>query len=117
MQLVCRKPSTMYSFARAITRPFLAVPLFLTCCVLSLAADTGVLAGSVTDPSGSAIAGATVVLQSAASSASQTTKTDEEGYYSFLTSPGRYSLKISLAPFQPFLRDGLVIEAGIPARI
>ena len=74
-----------------------AIPLLVLCLALpsfafSQTSSTSVQ-GSVTDPSGGAIVGATVVLESAESKAARTVVTDAHGEYSFLLlSPGTYTL-------------------------
>src|ERR1039458_4368654 len=61
---------------------------------------TGSLTGQVTDPSGAAIASATVTLTDVDTNYPQTVKTDSTGVYGFkLVQPGNYALSISAASF------------------
>lgn len=64
-------------------------------------ASTGALAGTVTDPSGGVIAGASVTATSLGTGQSRTATTDANGSYRFsLLPPGNYSVKIFAAGFQ-----------------
>src|ERR1700686_5205926 len=64
-------------------------------------ASTGALTGTVTDPSGGVIAGATITLVNNATGQSQTTTTSSNGTYRFsLLSPGDYSIKFSAQGFK-----------------
>jgi outer membrane receptor protein involved in Fe transport len=60
--------------------------------------------GSVTDPSGAAVPGATVTLTSKQIGANRTDKTDEGGRYSFVNVlPGNYDVTVSAGGFRAFL--------------
>src|SRR5579862_1555515 len=87
--------------------------LLLTCTSLSLAqtAETGALTGTVTDPSGAIISGATVTLTSAATGQTRTTTTDANGSYKFsLLQPGTYSVKFSAAGFKTAESSGVIVN-------
>ena len=75
------------------------------------------LSGTVTDPEGADIVGATVMLRAENSSASQTITTDNDGVYSFQVVPGRYDLVISAAAFRSFHKRGLVLREGDVLRV
>ena len=77
---------------------------------------TGSLTGQITDPSGAAIAGATVTLTNIDTNYPQTVKTDTTGVYQFkLLQPGNYSLSISAASFAEYQQKGIVINANLYA--
>jgi hypothetical protein len=82
-----------------------------------VAMDTPTLSGTVTDPSGSAINGATVVLRTLGSDTQQTTATNNEGHYGFVAPPGVYGLKISAPSFHSFAQTGLVLTEGISTQV
>jgi outer membrane receptor protein involved in Fe transport len=64
-------------------------------------ASTGGLAGTVTDPSGGVISGASVTATSLDTGQSRTTTTDANGLYKFsLLPPGNYSVKFSATGFK-----------------
>src|SRR5271166_1442592 len=61
------------------------------------------LRGSVTDSSGSTIAGAEVVLASPESKTERTATTSDQGEYQFLfVSPGTYTLTVTARGFQRY---------------
>ena len=64
-------------------------------------AETGALAGTVTDPSGAIIAGASVTATNIGTGQARTVTTDASGSYKFsLLPPGNYSVKITASGFQ-----------------
>jgi outer membrane receptor protein involved in Fe transport len=92
-------------FAGFKTACGLVVCLMALCiCVspaLAQSASTGALAGTVTDPSGAVISGATVTATSLATGQTRTTTTDANGLYKFsLLPPGNYNVKISAMGFK-----------------
>ena len=90
---------------------------FVTSVVLAHGQGTaGSLTGQVTDPSGAAIAGATVTLTDVDTNSAQTLKTDATGVYVFKPlQPGNYTLLISAASFAEYLQKGIVINANLYA--
>ena len=65
--------------------------------------STTSLQGTVTDPSGSAVANARVELTNLDSKAARETTTDSQGDYRFqFLPPGTYSLSVSAAGFSRF---------------
>jgi hypothetical protein len=62
---------------------------------------TGDIAGTVTDPSGAVVSGATVTLKSVGEGTTQTTTTNSTGAYRFaLLKPGEYKLTVSQKGFK-----------------
>ena len=97
---------------------FLAVLLLLVfLSAVILAADSPTLSGKVTDPSGSAIAGATVVLRVLDSGKEQTARTNDEGYYAFVALSGRYDLDVFAPAFVPYHQMGIVLDGARPIRV
>lgn len=78
--------------------------LFFPSLVSTASAQTNIsgdISGTVTDPSGAAIPGATVSLISKSSGANKTAVSDTRGEYRFpLLEPGDYNLSISAAGFE-----------------
>jgi Carboxypeptidase regulatory-like domain/TonB dependent receptor len=63
--------------------------------------STGALTGTVTDPSGGSVAGATIALTNAATQQVVTKISTSDGQYKFVPlAPGEYSLKVSKTGFQ-----------------
>jgi hypothetical protein len=85
----------------------------------SVQATAGSLRGQVTDPSGAAIANASVILLPvAASSKPIKTQADGQGQYEFKTLPaGQYTLNVVAQGFSVYENDNVVITAGQPLRL
>jgi Carboxypeptidase regulatory-like domain len=63
--------------------------------------ETGALTGTVTDPSGAVISGATVTITSVSTGQSRTTTTDSSGLYKFgLLNPDSYKVTFSASGFK-----------------
>jgi Carboxypeptidase regulatory-like domain len=76
------------------------------------------ITGRVTDPSGSAIVGATVTAKSTERGTEYPTTTNEEGIYAFPRIPvGAYELRVEAKGFKSFLQSGLVLEVNQRARL
>jgi hypothetical protein len=74
---------------------------------------TGSVIGTVTDPSGQMVPGATVTLRSANTGDTKSTRTNDTGAFSFLAvPPDTYSLKIERQGFKAFERTNLVVSAN-----
>lgn len=69
--------------------------------VFAQTGGTGIVVGTVTDPSGAAVPGATVTLTDTATNAARTATTNDTGRYNFPNvPPGNYNLTISKAGFR-----------------
>lgn len=86
---------------------FLALVLFgaaFSVCTLrgwAQSSTTGALTGTVTDPSGGVISGASVAASSKATGQERTATTDASGVYKFsILPPGEYSVKFTASGFQ-----------------
>lgn len=76
------------------------------------------LRGTITDPSGSAVAGATVVLANNESKTERTATTGEQGGYQFLfVPPGTYSLKVTATGFRAYQQTAVQLLVNTPATI
>jgi hypothetical protein len=82
-------------------------------------AASGILRGQVTDPSGAAIASASVVMTPAAiSSTPITTQSNGQGAYEFKgLAPGQYSLTVVAQGFSVYENDNVVITTDQPLRL
>src|SRR5436309_13196081 len=68
--------------------------------------------GTVTDPAGGTVAGATVTLTSKETNQSQTTTTSDAGFYRFTgLAPGLYSLAVEQQGFKKRLVNDVKIDA------
>src|SRR5580693_7249534 len=69
--------------------------------VLAQTGGTGIVVGTVTDPSGAAVPEATVTLTDTSTNSARTATTNESGRFNFSNvQPGNYNLTISKAGFR-----------------
>src|ERR1700758_2279763 len=75
------------------------------------------LGGTVTDQSGSAVAGADLTLTSQATKQQAKATSNERGEYTFRNlTPGTYDLSVSKAGFQSYAQTGIIITTNASAR-
>ena len=111
----------------ASRQPVLSQPVFaalvLTCltwCMCGLASGQAAtsLRGTITDPSGSTVSGAKVVLANSESKTERTATTAEQGGYQFLfVPPGTYTLTVTATGFRPYQLTGVQLLVNTPATI
>ena len=96
---------------------FLSLIAFAT-AIPTTAQNLGSLAGTVTDPSGASVAGATVTLTDLATNTSRTTKTTPTGTYNFAqVSPGNYRLEVVQTGFKKFAQEPVAILVATPSTV
>jgi hypothetical protein len=105
---------------------FLSAAAAFTVCWLMLSATplfpqslgtSGSIQGSVVDPSGAVIAGATVEIQNPVSGYMRGTTTDASGGFAFTDVPfNPYHLTITHKGFQPAVQD-VDVRSGLPVRV
>ena len=100
------------------SRVSVAVCLLLVMAAASWAqGQTGVIRGQVTDPSGGALVGATVLLTTP-SGGSMDTTTNKDGVYEFKNlAAGTYEVKAVAAGFAMFDKPGVALAAGQTLRL
>jgi hypothetical protein len=99
---------------RALLLLFLAFALLTTgaSSALGQTGSTGALTGTVTDPSGAVISGATVTLTSISTGQVRSVVTDSAGYYQFgLLAPGNYKVSFSASGFKTVDVPSITINA------
>ena len=85
--------------------------LILVPSVLQAQIDTGSIVGVVRDPSGAAIAGATVTLKSDATGVTRIVSTNEDGGYQFAAViPGTYSVQATAQNFESAISTHIQID-------
>jgi len=95
-----------------------AAAVLLAGSTLSFGQATTSVRGTVSDPSGSAIAGATVVLSNPESKTERTATTGAQGEYQFLfVPPGTYTLIVTAAGFARHEQTGLQLLVNTPATV
>src|SRR5450759_3200936 len=78
----------------------------------------GTVLGSVTDPSGAVVAGATVKVRNLATGLERTTATSADGSYSVPELPiGSYSVTVTQAGFKTFVVTGVAVDVATERRV
>jgi hypothetical protein len=78
---------------------------------------TGTLTGTITDPQGAIVSGATVVLTNSETRVETRTTSNDQGEFVFPSvPPGRYSLGVEATNFKKALATDLVVEIGVTSR-
>jgi hypothetical protein len=98
---------------------FLAIALLAAIAPYGAAQEASAgITGKVSDPSGAAVAAATVTARDADRGTSWTTKTNDEGGYTFARLPiGRYEVKVEATGFQSALRTAFDLQLNQTARV
>ncbi|MEN6494857.1 MAG: carboxypeptidase-like regulatory domain-containing protein, partial [Thermoguttaceae bacterium] len=97
--------------------PFSPVLLLLPASLLAQDFRASI-SGSITDPSGSVIAGATVTATSLATNTRTTVVSTAEGNYVLpQLAPGRYELAVEAPGFQKYTRSGISLSTGDKANV
>jgi hypothetical protein len=102
---------------------FWKVYAVFACCLLlalSLSGQSfyGSIVGTVTDPSGGALPGATVTLSSSDSGFRRTAVTGADGSYNFVNLvPGTYSVEVDKQGFEKTVHTGIALEVQAVVRI
>lgn len=95
--------------------------LFCFACLIAtdaLASVTGSVAGTVTDPTGGVIPGATVTITNVDTAVKVTTKTNATGAYSFPElNVGHYELLVEAKGFADLQEKGIVIDVNSALRV
>jgi hypothetical protein len=105
----------VYSF---ISKLAVSLLCLLVVPFVSFAQSTTSLRGTVTDPSGGAIADAAVAISSDENGSSRRNLTDSNGEYSFLqVVPGTYKLVVEKAAFATMTRSDIKLLVNTPATL
>jgi hypothetical protein len=106
----------MRSGSRVVT---LLVGFFLAVSILASAQSaTTSLRGTITDPKGAVLQGATVTLNNPATGYSRTTKSGNDGAYQFLeVPPATYTLTVTATGFATLKEEGVRLMVSTPATL
>src|SRR6516225_2012662 len=75
-------------------------------------AETGVVTGTVLDPTGAVVQGATVTATNLATQAKRTATTNAEGLYTLAAlPPGQYQVDVTATTFAPY-KEALTVTVG-----
>jgi len=100
---------------RRLVRACLAVLLLVAAAPFAAQAQqySGTITGTVTDPGGAAVAGATVSYRNLGTNASDSTTTSESGVYTFAQLPiGVYDLRVKQAGFKEFISKNVEVHTS-----
>jgi len=96
------------------------VLVFVFLAAVSLSAQTfrGTILGTVTDPSGAVVAGATVTVKNVGTGMERTTDTSADGSYALPELPiGTYTVTVTLAGFQTAVTTGVNVDVATERRV
>ena len=111
-------PATPRRFRRRVLGAVLLAGIALLGTATAWGQASTSLRGTITDPSGSAVAGATVVLANRESKTERTATSAEQGAYQFLfVPPGTYSLTVTATGFRPYKLDAVQLLVNTPTTI
>jgi len=93
--------------------------VFAILAPLAIQAQTkGSLSGTVTDPAGAVVPGATVTLRNNANGTIQTTTTKDNGVFTFIPlDPGIYSVTVENAGFKKAVATNIEVNVNTPAQV
>jgi hypothetical protein len=92
---------------------FLVAALVLLVCSQLFAGVTASISGTVKDPSGASIAGATVTATNTETGISQTQTTNGQGFYSFQSLPlGKYTIDVQEKGFKAYRQRDLTLDVN-----
>jgi len=103
----------------AVSRKFVLSSIVLILVIASTWAQTSSrFSGTVKDPSGATVPGATVTLTNQGTNVSRTTTTDSEGNYLFpAVEVGVYRLTVESTGFKKLVRDDITLEINQNGRV
>lgn len=91
--------------------------LALALCAWSQTATTS-LRGTITDPNGALVTGATVILNNPSTGFSRTTKTAGDGVYQFQqVPPATYTVTIQASGFATLKQENVILQVNLPATL
>jgi hypothetical protein len=96
----------------------LVVLILLSSAMITGQTFRGTILGSVTDPSGAYVAGATVKVKNPATGLERTTVTSGDGSYSVPELPvGTYSVTVTVAGFQTAVTNNVEVNVATERRV
>ncbi|MFY9978229.1 MAG: carboxypeptidase-like regulatory domain-containing protein, partial [Candidatus Sulfotelmatobacter sp.] len=92
---------------------FLLLAFLLITSIYSIAGVTANISGTVTDPTGAVLPGATVIATNVDTGVAATQTTNAQGFYSFQALPlGNYEITVQQRGFKAYTRTGLVLDVN-----
>src|SRR5271166_2495018 len=121
-EMVLRQEKIPTASRQKLVGAILVATFCLALCVLSAAgAETGAnasaVSGTVVDPTGAVVPGATVEIHNPVSKFQQSATTDNAGKFSFANVPlNTYHLTVTLSGFSPYVKD-LDVRSAVPMNL
>ena len=114
-------PRTLSATRSIAYRSLMVTAVLALTCWLALPvmgqSTTGTLTGTITDPQGAIVSGATVILTNSETRVETRTTSNDQGEFVFpAVTPGRYSLSVEATNFKKALATDLVVEVGTTSR-
>ena len=104
--------------AHGARRAILVFAVFVCLASLAAAQSTSSLNGSVTDPTGAAVAGASITLTEPATGSKRTTTSNASGLYQFLdVPPGEYRLEATATGFAAVVVPKVTLLVKLPSTV
>jgi hypothetical protein len=111
-------PNILKNLPRAARLLVCAMIAILCTAFVAKAQDTGYIAGTVTDKTGAAVAGADVVISSTNGSATHPTTTNGDGAYVVAGLPGgSYNIAVTAKGFQKYTAKNVVLDVAAKIRV
>jgi hypothetical protein len=105
---VCEKRSTLRMLSYILLAVLLAIPFSL-----HAQQNSGTITGSVTDPSGAAIPGATITVTNTATADKVTAKADGQGNFTVAQLPvGTYEVHVTQGNFKEYVETGVQVHTS-----
>ncbi len=99
-------------------RLFASLTLLLLLSATLFGQTLGDISGTVTDPQGAPVVGATVRLTNAATNAVRTATTNDSGLYAFpALVPGSYGVKVDKAGFKTYSQTNIEVQVQAQVRV
>ena len=100
-----------------LRKHFLVAWVFVFCLLISISLHAqvagGTLSGTITDPSGSAVPNAAVLVKNTATGVARAFTTNSDGFYSAANLlPGEYEVAVSATGFNTEVKSGITINVG-----
>src|SRR5260370_8941547 len=116
----CWRNEVMWNISMRASHMLLRTAVLALCAlpIHGQTANTGAIAGTVSDPSGALVPRAAVVINSRGTGEKRDLATDAEGNFlvQFLT-PGNYDLTVRAAGFEPFILNGVQVQITEVSRL
>ncbi|MFZ0804563.1 MAG: carboxypeptidase regulatory-like domain-containing protein, partial [Candidatus Sulfotelmatobacter sp.] len=110
--------SSTGTIAQRVRRAICVLAMLAVLASLAMAQSTSQLNGSVTDPSGAAVAGAKITLTEPATGLQRTTTSNASGLYQFLdVPPGEYRLEANASGFAAVVVPKVTILVKLPSTV